>query len=422
MQYTRSWPLFLVPLLSFLLHYNPLLAFSLKNCTIEYSEDANELLVTCEYRSLTAIPDDIPRNASSLDLSSNSISKITRRDLKYLTKLTVAILDYNLISHIDDGAFADLEKLKFLNLSNNNLTKVTDKMFQRLSKLVKLSLESNCISYISPVAFQSLVSLEELDLGSNYLQQITDVAPIFKLSTLNKLSLENNTLTSFQSDDLPLNISKIKTLYLTMNPLRKFSLTKDIFPHLWSLELINCSSDIEWDVSNKTFLRNLTSLFLGGTYISFESCRMVLQTTESLQTLFLISMKARIDEGLIDVACQIPSLRTLDLVYNHIFSIDDNLLKSCSQVTDLSLSSNKLSKMSEHSLRSISQLRYLVLGNNELTKVPLALTGLSTLETLDLSLNYITELDCNAFMNLTRLTTLQKFHFNNERMCFSKLE
>ncbi|XP_028420704.1 toll-like receptor 13 [Perca flavescens] len=410
MQYTGSWPLFLVPLLSFLLHYNPLLAFSLKNCTIDYSEDANELLVTCRQRSLTAIPDDIPRNASTLDLGSNSISKITGTDLKYLPKLTFAALDYNLISHIDDGAFADLEKLKFLSLSNNNLTKVTDNMFQGLSKLVTLFLESNHMSYISPVAFQSLVSLEELDLGSNYLQQITDVAPIFKLLTLNKLSLGNNKFTSFQSDDLPLNVSNIKTLYLTMNPLRKFSLTKDVFPHLWSLELSKCSSDIEWDVSNKTFLRTLTSLALGGTYISFESYRAVLQTTDSLQTLFLTSMKARIDEGLIDVACQIPSLRTLDLGFNHIVSVDDNLLQSCSQITELSLSSNELSEMSEHSLRSISQLRYLDLGRNQLSKVPLAIRGLSTLETLDLSSNYIAELDCNAFLNFTRLTMLNLNH------------
>uniref|UniRef100_A0A8C9ZE90 TIR domain-containing protein n=1 Tax=Sander lucioperca TaxID=283035 RepID=A0A8C9ZE90_SANLU len=385
----RSWPLFLVPLLSFLLHYNPLLAFSLKNCTINYSEDANNLWVTCRQRSLTAIPDDIPRNASSLDLGSNSISKITRRDLKYLPKLTYAELGFNLISHIDDGAFADLEKLKFLSLSSNKLSKVTDNMFQGLSELVLLSLQRNRISYISPVAFQALVSLEQLDLGSNYLQQITDVAPIFKLPTLNKLSLGNNKFTSFQSDDLPLNVSNIKTVLLTLNPLRKFSLTKDVFPHLWSLELIKCSSNIEWDVSNKTFLRNLTSLALGGIDISFESYRAVL-----------------IDEGLIDVACQIPSLRTLDLQNNCIVRVDDNLLQSCSQITDLSLSSNKLSEMSEHSLRSISQLRHLDLGYNQLSKVPLTLRGLSTLETLDLSSNYITELNCNTFLNLTRLTTL----------------
>ncbi|XP_028419851.1 toll-like receptor 13 [Perca flavescens] len=409
MQYTGSWPLFLVPLLSFLLHYNPLLAFSLKNCTINYSEDANKLWVTCRQRSLTAIPDDIPRNASSLDLSSNSISKITRTDLKYLPKLTYAGLEFYLISHINDGAFADLEKLKSLFLSNNNLKKVTDNMFQGLSKLVLLFLDVNHISYISTVAFQSLVSLKQLDLSSNYLQQITDIAPIFKLPTLNELCLGNNKFTSFQSDDLPLNISNIKSLLLTMNPLRKFSLTKDVFPHLWSLELSKCSSNIEWDVSNKTFLRTLTSLALGGTYISFESYRAVLQTTDSLQTLFPTSMKARIDEGLIDVACQIPSLRTLDLQLNHIVSVDDNLLQSCSQITDLSLSSNKLSEMSEHSLRSNSQLRHLDLGRNQLSKVPLAIRGLSTMETLDLSSNYIAELDCNAFLNLTRLTTLNLY-------------
>ncbi|XP_044039802.1 toll-like receptor 13 isoform X1 [Siniperca chuatsi] len=410
MQAIRSWPLLLVCLLSCLLRHNPLLAFSLKNCTIAYSENANNQWVICKERDLTAIPDDIPRNATSLDLSLNQLLKITRTDLRCLSKLTAAQVQYNLISHIDDGAFADLVELRTLIMDQNKLTNLTDDMFQGLSKLVMLSLYNNRISYISPAAFQSLVGIRTVILGANLLHQISDIAPILKLPTLHDLFLGYNKFTSFQSDDLHVNVSNLKLLRLGMNPLRKFSITKDIFPYLQSLDLSECSCDIEWDVANKTFLRSLTILSFSGTYISFEAYRAMLRTADSLQKLVLYVMKERIEEGLIDIACRIPSLRTLDVSICKIGTIDDNLLRSCSQLTELTFSGSDLSELSEHSLRSMTQLRLLTLNGNHLSKPPLALRGLSILEILDLSSNYISELDCLDFLDLTRLTNLNLNH------------
>ncbi|XP_038588217.1 toll-like receptor 13 [Micropterus salmoides] len=410
MQAMGSWSLFLVYLLSCLLHYNPLLAFSLKNCTLAHSENAKRLWVTCTARDLTAIPDDIPRNATSLDLSSNQILNINRTDLRCLSKLIDVLLQYNLISHIDDGAFADLVELRFLIMDDNELTNLTDNMFQGLSKLVFLSLYNNKISFISPVSFESLVSIETVYLGANLLQQITDIAPILKLSTLKGLYLAYNKFDSFQSDDLPLNVSNLEVLQLSMNPLRKFSITTDIFPYLVSLDLSKCSCDIEWDVANKMFLRSLTSLFFSGMYISFETYRAILQTADSLQKLSLLMMEKPIVEGLIDVACRIPSLRSLDVEVCKIGTMDDDMLRSCSLLNNLTLSHNDLSKLSEHSFRSMTQLRLLALDGNHLSKLPLALRGLSTLEILDLSSNFISELDCLDFLNLTRLTNLNLNH------------
>ncbi|XP_076581075.1 uncharacterized protein LOC143317038 [Chaetodon auriga] len=416
MRALRSWPLLLV-FLSFLLHHYPSLAFSLKNCAIFYSENANNQWVTCKGRDLTAIPDDIPKNATSLDLSSNHLLKISRTDLRGLSRLLGLQVQSNLISHIDDGAFADLVELRAFTMDNNELTNLTDNMFQGLSKLVSLSLYGNHISYISPVAFQALVSIQSVFLGNNHLHQITDIAPILKLPTLSYLYLGYNQLTSFQSEDLHFNVSNLRLLQLGMNPLRKFSITKDIFPFLTSLDFCKCTSDIEWNVPNKTFLRNLTTLSLSGTYISFEGYRVMLQTTDSIRVLILYFMKTWIHEGLIDIACQIPSLRVLDIMVSDIGTIDDNLLRSCSQLTELSLSANHLSELSERSFSSMTKLRRLILCSNHLSQLPLTLRGLSTLEILDLSSNFISGLDCNDFLNLTRLTELK---LNSNRI--SKLQ
>ncbi|XP_047427404.1 toll-like receptor 13 [Mugil cephalus] len=411
MQVSGSGPLLLLLLPHFLLHYDHSLAFSLKNCVILYSEntDAN-VWVTCNDHDLATIPDDIPRDVTSLDLATNHILNIARTDLTGLRKLKSVQLHYNLISHVDDGAFVDLVELSYLVLDENKLTNLTDNMFYGLSKLRMLSLSTNQISFISPVAFQSLVSLEEVNLGSNHLHQATDIAPILNLPFIKYLYIGYNRFTSFQSGDLLLNASNLRSLSLSLNPLRKFSVTRDVFPHLNTLDFSMCSTDIEWDVANKTFLRSLTTLFFSGSYVSFESYRAMLQTADSLHELILYSIKKRIDEGLLDVACKIPSLRSLEVTFCELVTIDNVMLRPCSRLTKLSLSGNQLSGMSEHALQSMTKLTTLDLSINHLTKVPVTLRGLSSLEVLDASSNLISELDCLDFQNLTRLTNLSLKH------------
>ncbi|XP_030287852.1 toll-like receptor 3 [Sparus aurata] len=402
MRATGSCSLLLVFLFSCLLHLHPSLTFSLKNCMIVFPESPNNLTVTCINRDLTAVPDDIPRNVTSIDLSTNQILKITDTDLRCLSKLMYMQVTFNSISHIDDGAFVDLIELRTLSMLKNELTNLTDNIFKGLRKLVTLTLSSNRISYISPVAFQSLVSIQSVELNNNRLHRITNITPILKLPTLHKLSISCNKLTSFRSDDMHLNVSNLRSLELDMNPVRKFSIRKDIFPHLQFLNLGSSGHEMKWDVANKTFLRSVSSLSLSHADKSFQPYSAVLKTTESLKILQLEFMKTLIEKGLIDVACQIPSLRLLSVSFSDIHTINDTLLRSCSQVTELGFSYDILSELSEHSLRSMTQLRLLALNNNALSQVPLALRGLSTLEVLDLSANKITELDCHDFLDLTK--------------------
>lgn len=343
-----SFPTFL---LSLLLHFNPSLAYSLKNCTVEFSADVASVSVICTDRDLTAIPDDVPKNAISLDLSSNDLLKINRTDLSGLSKLIYLGIVLNSISHIDDGAFADLVELTDLDIRYNDLTNLTDHMFQGLSKLVRLSLSRNKITNISPLAFQPLVSLQKVELNLNNLHHITDIMPILQLPNLYELEAGSNMFTSFDSDDLPFNKSNLRTLQFNLNPLRKFSITRDVFPHLQSMDLSKCSSGFEWDVPDKTFLRSLTSLYLSGTEISFETYRMMLQSSESVEYLWLSYVKEWFDKGLINVACQIPALTSLDLTFNNIYVLNDTLLQPCSKITELALVGNEMTDLSENSLR-----------------------------------------------------------------------
>lgn len=245
----------------------------------------------------------------------------------------------NSIPHIDAGAFADSVELTDLDVSYNDLTNLS------------LSLNDNQIAYISPLAFQTLISLQKVNLNSNEFHQITDIVPILQLSNLNELDFGINRFISFESDDLRLNISNLRTMQFQLNPLRKFSITKDVFPHLQSLDLSICSVGFEWNVPNKTFLGSLTRWHLGGTEISFEAYSAMLQSTESVEYLWLSYMTEWFDKGLLDVACQIPALTSLDLTFNDIHVLNNTLLQPCSNITELALVGNVMTDLSEDSLR-----------------------------------------------------------------------
>uniref|UniRef100_A0A3P9D310 Toll-like receptor 13 n=1 Tax=Maylandia zebra TaxID=106582 RepID=A0A3P9D310_9CICH len=412
---TGSVYLLLVSLLSFLFHCEHSLAFSLKDCTILYSENSKNVSVTCAERHLTAIPDDIPGNSVSLNLSSNDISNISRMYLRGLSKLEALYVKNNWILQIDDGTFADLVELKVLDLGENLLTALTKNMFQGLSKLDTLSLNSNNISFISPVVFQPLVILRSVDLSNNFLHQIKAVDYIFKLPTLQHLIITYNTFSSFQSDDLHVNTSNLLTL--SLDSVKKFSITRDIFPHLQSLDLRGWSKDIEWEVSNKTFLRSLTRLHMSETSLSFDVYRAILQTAYSLQEFQMDNIQKWIDDGLIDVACQIPSLRTVDVRNSEIHTIKEHMLQSCSNLVELNLSFNNIKSMADNALPSMTQLRIYDLSSNDISELYCPyFWNLTSLTILDLSHNQISYIfDC-VFQNLNNLKILNLE--NNQIMSF----
>ncbi|XP_042337500.1 toll-like receptor 13, partial [Plectropomus leopardus] len=389
---------FLISLLSVLLSFSPSLAYSLKNCTA----DDNRTWVECADRDLAFIPDDIPKTAVTLDLRFNHISKINRTDFSRLSKLRYLQIGNNLISHVDNGAFADVELVN-LDMGSNNLSNVTDNMFQGLTELIYLSLEKNQITYISPLAFQSLISLQTVQLTYNHLNQMTDIVPLLQLPNLNDLLADSNYFTSFQSDELLCNTSNLRTLAIFTDS--KFSITRDVFPHLQSITL-DTGSGLEWDVPDPIFLRNLTTFGLFVSNDSREMYQAMLKSAESVQDLSVSFFHHDREIELVDIACQSPKLTNLSLFISHTVGKNETFLRSCSQLTELDLSHNNLEELSEASLRSVKQLRSLDLASNALSRVPLGVRGLSLLEFLDLSSNVIGELGCSDFLNLTRLAQL----------------
>ncbi|KAK2920571.1 toll-like receptor 13 [Channa argus] len=401
-------------ILSLLLHLNPLLAYSLKNCTIEYSESLADVFVDCSERELVTVPDDIPRDVSSVKLSFNKISEINRNNFRNLSRLQILDLQFNWIANVDDRSFIHLGELTTLDMSSNYVSNLTAKLFEGLSNLTKLDLSRNYIGFIHPSAFHFLTSLQTVLLFDNWLRQITDIEPILQLPHLQELSISYNLFSSFETKDLRLNVSSgLKVLDVSLNKLKKFSITTPIFPQLKVIDLTRCghTGGMTWDIPDRTLLKNLTQLYFGATLIPFEDIRKVLQNLSLLKHLRLNYMMKWINKGLLATVCKMPTLRRLDLSFNNNGSLGTKLV-TCSQLTDLDLSYNVMTELSKGSILSMKRLRSLKLETNLLTRVPEDIRSLSSLEILNLSDNLISELGCEDFIN----TSLTELYLNSSHI------
>uniref|UniRef100_A0A8C6U3C4 TIR domain-containing protein n=1 Tax=Neogobius melanostomus TaxID=47308 RepID=A0A8C6U3C4_9GOBI len=347
----------------------------------------------------------IETRSAANDPSLNESEPIKHKtDLTGLTRLMFLDLQSNIISHIEDGAFSDLSGLNELIMADNNLKNLTDDMFKGLHNLSHLNLNRNQIALISKFAFEPLKHLQELYLSSNELVQTRDT--LLQHPFLLILDLTDNQIPSFQSDDFPFPLLNLTDLKLMSKSLRRFSILSDVFPHLKSLDLSEAGPEFEWDVSEKSFLKSLSSLYLFDTQLTLEEYMLIFQTVYSVESLWLRAIGRFFDKGLLDFACGIPALKKLDIGANGISVLNDTLLQSCSNLTELDISKNSMADMTEASLQMLTRLTRLTIEDNRLSRVPLAIRNMTSLTYLSFEGNDITELTCSDFTNLYSLTVL----------------
>uniref|UniRef100_A0A1A7XAD6 TIR domain-containing protein n=1 Tax=Iconisemion striatum TaxID=60296 RepID=A0A1A7XAD6_9TELE len=405
-------PPFAVGLLCFLCLINSSLTYSLKNCSIIYQEiPSAEIALDCAGRKLVTIPDDLPRHAVTLQLGENLLEKIIKGSFCDMSKLRFLNVTSNKVAHVEDGSFTDLVSLKTLDMSNNNLTSLTRDMFQGLSNLTELDLSGNNVQFIHSSALQPLISLQTLDLNDNGLQQVASIQPILQLPQIQTLSLTCNNFSSFETKDLPLNLSSsLKVLGVSSLKLETFSITTPIFPYLQKLELSVCgrSSELQWDIPDKALLRNITHLYLTHPVLSFEDFQTVIQSFESLSHLRLGDLD--FERGLLTTICQIQTLRKLDLFYDDLTSLST---EACSQLTEIDLTLNTISELPKGTFQSMKHLRSLNVSLNSLTTIPYDVRSMDSLEVLNLNANLISELTCEDFEQTTHLAELS---LNNNKI------
>uniref|UniRef100_A0A3B3UQN0 Toll-like receptor 13 n=1 Tax=Poecilia latipinna TaxID=48699 RepID=A0A3B3UQN0_9TELE len=385
-----------INILLLVVNFNLSLPYVLKKCSVRYEENPSaDMALDCANRKIENVPKDIPKDAVSLNLNNNWMQKINGGDFSGMSKLRILDLTSNQIAQVDEGSFIDLMFLQTLCMGNNKLNVLMSNMFQGLSNLTVLFLNNNGIQVIHATAFQFLTSLQTLDLGNNRLRQITDIQPILQLPQITMLGLKCNSFTSFETKDLLLNqSSNLQELDISGDSLTIFSISTPVFPYLQKIEISMCFcyKDLQWEIPDKQFLRNISYLYLGRSILSFEGITKVLESLDSLHHLRLEALKMHVYEGLLFTICKIPTLRKLDLFNSHIKNLPVKLAL-CSQLTALDV------RKSDH-------LRSLNVCDNQLKQVPHDARSLCSLEILNLNYNYILELTCEDFENTTQLREL----------------
>uniref|UniRef100_A0A3B5MZ97 TIR domain-containing protein n=1 Tax=Xiphophorus couchianus TaxID=32473 RepID=A0A3B5MZ97_9TELE len=283
----------------------------------------------------------------------------------------------NKIAYVEQGSFIDLVLLETLDMGNNKLTSLTANMFKGLSNLTILVLSKNKIQHIHESAFQCLTSLQTLDIASIPLTKVAEILPVFHLPHLLALNLKYIRFTTFDTKDLPLNLSL------------NFLLT----------------DSVKQVLLDKSLLKNITNLDVAATSDSFEGIHEVLGSLERLGDITFEYVDTWFPNGLLPAVCKVQTLRKLTISRSHFDNFTTDLAL-CSQLRELNLEDTFMHKLSKGSLQSMKQLRFLNLGYNMLTEVPDDIKSLSTLEILIMGENDISGLKCDDFSKTTRLKEL----------------
>lgn len=295
------------------------------------------------------------RNLIWLNLNHNRIKSVKRTFLRPIcNRLKYVDLSSNRLARLDDHLFVYCKQLEVLKLNKNKLNRVGSDVFENLTNLVELDLSRNNLTNLT-INFRSLINLKILNLSKNQLQTVAN-GTFEHLTNLQTLNLNENNLT-YLEPNLVRGLRSLRLLQLSSNQIKQI--------------------DVNWLES-----QNLVNLYLERNQID--------------------QLHSRTFDGLV-------RLEKLYLDYNLISSIDQNAFRTNENLIWLFLNDNYLNRLVDENrtLFVHHKLQYLALENNHLTYIPNQLfANLTSLVTIDLSLNQIKYIEENALRPLTRLDEL----------------
>ncbi|XP_077663295.1 toll-like receptor 8 isoform X1 [Eretmochelys imbricata] len=388
----------------------------------DVSMNNSSVIFDCSARQLRSVPTAMHGNVTELKLSDNLIKEVFKESFQGLNNLMKIDLNRNHYSKaeeeahdlckkgmvIEDGAFANLTKLRELLADENHLCKIPVGM--PLS-LTSLSLRYNNILSVCRQNFSELTQLKELYMDGNCYYGnpcekafLADNGAFSDLTILTVLSLAFNNLTRVPSK-LP---SSLRKLYLSSNKIK--TINQDDFNELSNIEVLDlsgncprcynapypcepCTGDSAIQIHPLAFqhLKNLQNLNLSSTSLISLPASWFYNTTQlkvlHLEFNYLIK---EIASG--EFLLQLPYLEVLDLSFNY-------ARKSYPRYINIS---DKFSN-----LVSLQQLHLRGYVFKELKSKHLRpLINLTKLHILNLGVNFIKQIDLSVFQLFANLTTI----------------
>jgi Leucine-rich repeat (LRR) protein len=376
--------------------------------------------------------DSIQGGTFSLNLNQNlNIQNISLSSMS--SDLKCLYLSYESLSHLKDYTddffpfkVLDLSKSKMstlyartikgmfltLILSENKLFSFEDNSFTYLPNLVEIDFTKNLIKSLDfheAFAFSQL-NMTRLVFNSN---RIEHISPEFflKFPALSHLDLSNNNFYSLTKRDF-LNLFHLECLILNSNQI--LSIEKKTFTYLPSFRRLELKNNLIYDLLFLANLKSLNELVLSGNQIEkFEyppanlslldlsqnrlsSFETVDSIAKNLKTLILNSNQIK----KIDLF-NFDRLEYLDMSYNGLTMVN---FSSKNIISHLNLNGNQMENMNMNSLKYVKNLS--PSNTSAVLVLNLDLAFSPNLEELDVSLNNLSAVDKNYFLNLKSLRRL----------------
>ena len=320
---------------------------------------------------------------TKLDLSSSSIRSLPSRELCHLPSLTTLNVSNNEIGSVHDlglSVSADMDclsQLLNLDLSHNELSMVEADTLLSWPSISTLDLSHNYIRFVSESVLANSTRLTNLRMSNNQMSHLP--ASLLTSLPLMELDLANNSLSSLPASlfDRHINLEKLD---LSGNHLMASGLPT------------NLTSDLHNLLSLNLCINKLTNL--------------PKELTSPLQNLKELKLcNNNLDK--IDLSPSMINLVDLDFSGNRLEVLDSDAVLPFSQLNYLSLARNQLTAIQPSLFQQIPNLMVLDLSKNRLNSLPKALKSLVRLQTLDISENFVTDIDQDTIGLLASLWRLQ---------------
>lgn len=339
-------------------------------------------------------------NVSDNDFKSMESTGVLCKNDTVLPHLTTLILDKNSIFNISSGSLKSLPNLNDFRIADGNLVNIEEDALSDVQKITFLDLTNNAISNVSVSQFSWNRELEVLGLGRNPLKQIhpktfSSVKNLIVL-TLDYSGLDNAVWESLYP------FRQLKDLQLQGNSVTM--LNRTVLRSLSSLRNLDLGDNRISDLSTEMFQAMAELQFLHVNQNNLTEIRN--NTFLGLQKLVAFDLRGNriktIEKGAFS---HFVSLAELDLSNNCLSEIPS--FNNATTLQSLDLSSNYIQLLSSNALKGLQNLQNLVLFNNSIKQIE---TGVfrfvPALQTADFSFNEIHRILKETFEGLQQLSTL----------------
>ncbi|XP_062548023.1 chaoptin [Armigeres subalbatus] len=311
----------------------------------------------------------IPISLNHLNLAYNEISEIPDKTWPTMNSLLSIDLSYNkLQNNLQRGSFSGLLTLQHLNLEANEISEIPRDSLADVGTLQYLYMRDNNVTTLPKAAFGNLPILFEVQIMNNGLNHVSERAFDGLLQLLN-LNMSNNLLRSIPNDAFHglVSLRKLDVSYNLLSTLD--NKTNGLLDDCLSLEDVNLSHNRFSFITKKTFPSNPYIPYrLKKINLSYNTMSIVTNDlkvgTKTVTDLDLSHNNIKdIRQGVLG---NLTSLRSLDMSHNELVKLESNIFNMPENFSALSVHNNKIRNVSYDSLLKLKHLTMLDLRGNEI--------------------------------------------------------